>query len=356
VSKPVPPASACSTTGKPQRAFVYVGSQLESLVEGFDIAADGSAHPLTNGPFTAPGQDMRSLGTCLYIAGAALQSFAIQADGSLLPASDPVIPSFGFRNQSIDRTGTTAYGIQLGSAGTAPESSYAFIALGPDGSITYIGSTLDLGDASLNYQQPLAFSLDNQFAYTADGAFSNEVISGFKRNADQRLTAFPVNVSLPPGAGAHGFAVPEHLIAHPTANFVVAVLDGRSLGAFSVNADGSLQFLSQTTGQSTSPIPDEIAFNPTGDIIATAGQSGIELFSFANGTMTHLQHIDGAFTRLTWDKAGHMLALELAVGSDGLIASPNLHIFTVAQGAATAAPGSPHAISIPHAAFVAVAE
>ncbi len=80
--------------------------------------------------------------------------------------------------------------------------------------------------------------------------------------------------------------------------------------------------------------------SPSGNILAVAGTSGLQLFRFNGGNaITSLTDalISSAIDQIFWDNAYHIYAISRSTGQ--------LYVFNVTAKGVTQSPGSPHAIA-----------
>lgn len=83
-----------------------------------------------------------------------------------------------------------------------------------------------------------------------------------------------------------------------------------------------------------------MAFDPSGNFLALAGQNGIQMYQLApGGTLVAVgtpQQTTASFNDVAWDHANHLYA----------ISGSTLYVFNLANGALTQAPGSPYNVTV----------
>ena len=224
--------------------FVYALNSVSNTIGVLALGSDGSLTALpgltkalaagANGAAEVRANPTGDLVVVSERVSNRLETFAVANDGSL---GDPVV---------TPAAGTTAFGfdfttrgqVVVSEAASASASSYAVNA---DGSLSVISA------AAPTLQRATCWLIVNnsgRFAYTANAGTAN--ITGFAVDASGALTRLdPTGVSGNLGAGAQ----PLDLDMSRNGNFLYVMKNGTgTIGAFSVNGDGSLTPLPDTPG------------------------------------------------------------------------------------------------------------
>ena len=224
--------------------FVYALNSVSNTIGVLALGSDGSLTALpgltkalaagANGAAEVRANPTGDLVVVSERVSNRLETFAVATDGSL---GDPVV---------TPAAGTTAFGfdfttrgqVVVSEAASASASSYAVNA---DGSLSVISA------AAPTLQRATCWLIVNnsgRFAYTANAGTAN--ITGFAVDASGALTRLdPTGVSGNLGAGAQ----PLDLDMSRNGNFLYVMKNGTgTIGAFSVNGDGSLTLLADTPG------------------------------------------------------------------------------------------------------------
>lgn len=347
--------SGGSGTTPANSAYVYVSSRTSNTIQGYVASSTGALAAITGSPFTAPAagalaatsqdlfaaeSDQNIVTFSIGSSGALRQTATINAQAlNTYPTDGGPISLF------TDAKGLDVYDNDIYADGA--NNAYQAFAIQSTGSLTYSGVTT-YGDTQ---QFVLPFTADDAYAYGSDCLKGGQEIYGFMRNANGALTYFDPKVTLPAPPSGVGYC-PNGAAISPDNHVVLALAespDGFQMGSsqlavYTVNAtDGTLT----TTDTNTTMPTDQVGlvtdyrFDPAGDTLAVAGQNGVQIYGFVNGKLTAE---GGALTsdeidQVEWDSTGHLYALAQKAGQ--------LFVFTVANGAATPAAGSPYAISSP---------
>jgi 6-phosphogluconolactonase (cycloisomerase 2 family) len=330
-------------------AFAYVGTsvgQSGSAIHGFSFAANGSATPVPGSPVSGPSNDVVTNSAFVFGDDShTIASYKRAADGSLQQSSSlfAVLNNgpgqlWALSDMSLDHTGQTLYAVE--NAG-ADDLYYFFFGVGSDGKLTNTGKI----GPNVNYDSPLVFSPDNNYAYGFGCFHIGWDLTGFRRNGDGSLTPIGgTNQAVPTFDGTNQDYCPEAEAISAMGYLAVGVGElgatpKSGLGVYKINSDGSLTLVQNSTMtlqlQSSSCCGFiGMNFDPSGQFLAVAGSGGIQMFRLSSdGTLSALGGIQQPgpnYLSVAWDKDSHLYA----VAADGL------HVFTVSQG--TLAPaGSP---------------
>jgi 6-phosphogluconolactonase (cycloisomerase 2 family) len=224
--------------------FVYALNSVSNTIGVLALGSDGSLTALpgltkalaagANGAAEVRANPTGDLVVVSERVSNRLETFAVANDGSL---GDPVVtPAAGTTPFGFDFT--TRGQVVVSEAASASASSYAVNA---DGSLSVISAAAPTLQRATCW---LIVSNSGRFAYTANAGTAN--ITGFAVDASGALTRLdPTGVSGNLGAGAQ----PLDLDMSRNGNFLYVMKNGTgTIGAFSVNGDGSLTPLPDTPG------------------------------------------------------------------------------------------------------------
>lgn len=327
-------------------AYTYVGTTGRSTagIYGFSITPDGTIAAVPGSPATGPSSYVLTNSAFVFASDSAnIASYARGNDGSLQQSSITYAvlsngpEPWAIQAMSLDHTGQTLYAME--NAGS-DDTYYFFFSIGSNGKITNTGKI----GPNVNYVSPLVFSPDNNYAYGSGCFHIGWDITGFHRNSDGTLTRLDdrsTNPAVPAYGGTGQFYCPvSEAISQ---NGYLAVADAElgtnttGLGAYKINADGSLTFVQNSTLATQLSSIHGMNFDPSGQYLALAGNGGIQMYQLTpQGTFTPIGGVQQPGTNYLgaqWDANNHLYA----ISSDGL------HVFTNSQGMLTPAPGSPHA-------------
>jgi hypothetical protein len=366
-------ASAQLTASSQPVAYAYVGStgpaQIDStagVITTFSVAADGSAQATSRisggiSALTATSGFVFGVGK----AGTTVQTYTPQADGSLrLTSAVNVIQNYlqgqdeYVANLNPDRSGSI-----LNVGAVWPNSDFVPFAIGPDGKLSYLGTTVGgCGKSSAL----LTFSPDNRWAYdqcwglySKYGRQSNGVLDG--------PYDFQINQ---PTSPLDGNACDPILFSSSSLGYLAVVWNGNSyfcnssegnlLATYSVDQNGNPTLIQ---GSTVAPQiwESDMAIDPSGTYLALGGYVGnqsagaVQVFKLqADGKPVGLSNaivLSGIsnVNSVRWDSFGHLYALG---GSQdpkqcGTNSKCGLYIFNVTAQGITAAPGSPHIVAFP---------
>jgi 6-phosphogluconolactonase (cycloisomerase 2 family) len=340
--------SGGSSGGRSQTAiaYAYVGTVNRSTagIYGFSVGPDGTATAVPGSPATGPSSYVLTNSAFVFASDSAnIASYTRGRDGSLKQSSTTYAvlsngsEPWAIQAMSLDHTGQTLYAME--NAGS-DDTYYFFFSIGPDGKITNTGKI----GPNVNYVSPLVFSPDNNYAYGSGCFHIGWDITGFHRNSDGTLTRLDdraTNTAVPAYAGTGQMYCPVREAI--SQNGYLAVADAElgttttGLGAYKINADGSLTFVQNSTVATQLTSVRGMNFDPTGQYLALAGNGGIQMYQFMpQGTFTPVGGVQQPGTNylgVQWDGDNHLYA----------ISNAGLHVFTNAQGVLTPASGSPHA-------------
>ncbi|MGA8107801.1 MAG: hypothetical protein WBD46_20870 [Acidobacteriaceae bacterium] len=355
-SGPTGSGGSGSGTGTSPAAGAYVYVSLGSgAIQGYSASSSGALTPVSGSPFPAPGVNaLGTNGTFLFAAESSqnIITFSIGSSGALSQTStinaqahNTYVTDGGPLSLFTDPKGLDVYDNDIYADGA--NSRYQAFGVQSGGALTYSGVTT-YGDTQ---QRVLSFTADDSSAYGADCYHGGDYIYGFMRNASGALTYFDPKASLPTPPSGEGYCIGGTAVS-PDNHVVIALgesPDGYQVGSsqlavYTINpSDGSLT----TTDTSATMPTDQVGsvndyrFDPAGDTLAVAGQSGVQIYGYSAGKLA----AEGGpltadpISKVEWDTTGHLYALSMSTGK--------LYAFSVANGAATPVSGSPYAVSSP---------
>lgn len=279
-------------------------------------------------------------------ADGALKQTATHPDGTT--SGTPPAPSGGPANLFLDHTGSTLYDLNINLDGTENNGYQAYAIDQQNGGITLINQT----GGSPGNEGPLTFIGNNEFAYSSSCYHGTVDIYGYQRLQDGGLSSLGSSETTPtPSSG--NYYCPYLAAADPTNHLAIAV---QSTPDDEFQGTAPYQFASYTVNATTGKIsttntyanmpstktgqPFTYWMSSDGKYLAAGGPSGLQIFHF-NGaapltTFTGLLTGD-SINQVWWDNEDHLYALSES--------SKLLFVYQVTSAGATAAPGSPHAIS-----------
>jgi WD40 repeat protein len=198
-------------------------------------------------------------------------------------------------------------------------------------------------------ESALAFTENNQVAYTYVCTARVDGVFGYTRSSTGNLTQMSISMQQPappitsPGTGycVIGIAASAKgrvAIAWVPFQYASSVTVGNQtyVGIYNVNSDNSLTLVpnSGVTTASTSTLA--LNFDPTGTYLAVAGNGGVQTYTLTStGTLTAVaspQDAGVSFTSVAWDKSNHVFATS----------SSGLYVWNAKNGMLSGAAGSPY--------------
>jgi len=348
-------------------AYVYVSSSPSSNkneINAYNAAPDGLLAPVEGSPFSAAaGYDGSTAvnGKYLFLTnGVDIYSYSIATDGALRRVAATNAQQF---NQSdcggpvylfLDRTGSTLYDMDIYN--DCANNAYQFFAVdGSTGGLNYLGVP---AATTPEFDVPLSFTGNNQYAYGASCYHWYQDIFGFVRNSDGSLTALTINPAMP--AAENGEIFCPYLAAADSANHVavsVQALNNSSLqpsgayqlAAYTADSSGNLSTTSTYRNMPKVAVASvtSISLSPAGKLLAVGGSGGLQVFHFnGSGPITHFTGLltGDEVDQLAWDNDNHLYAISRSAGK--------LFVFTITSTGYRQAAGSPYAITSPQSVSV----
>jgi hypothetical protein len=338
-------------------AYVYVSSSPRSnkfQINAYSAASNGALTAVVGSPFVEGGAYMASNGKWLFSTDTIkIYSFSVASDGGLKRVSTINAQELngysngGPLNLFLDRTGSTLYDEDIYGNEEA-NNTYQFFDINQlTGALNYAGAT---SVATPEFETPLSFIANNEYAYGASCYHSYITIYGFSRASNGTLDDLNLNPSIP--ASSQGAYCPYLAAADPTGHVAITltptdeftVLGPTQLGVFTACENGDL-----TTTNTDADMPavavgtvNDISVSPSGKLLAVTGSNGLQVFHFdgANPITKYTGVLTSDFiTQAFWDSNNHLYAISPSAGK--------LYVYTVTPTSHSQAPGSPYAITNP---------
>jgi hypothetical protein len=339
-------------------AFVYVtsnpsGSNYE--INAYAAASTGKLTTIPGSPFSADVQYMAVNGKYLFATnGIDIDSFTIASNGSLTFAASINAQQLnqgdcgGPGQIFLDHSGETLYDMDYLGNICANNPYQSFGVDNAVGSLTYLGVT---AAASPQFDTPLSFISDNNYAYGSSCYHFNPEIYGFARNSDQTLSLLNNNPPMPE-AQTGDFFCPYLAAADPAGHLVVPVqeLTGNwgtaSLPQLAVYTADSAGNLTTTSTYANMPKMQvgaviNLSMAPSGKLLAVSGTSGMQVFH-VNGAnpLTHYTSLitTDQVTQMFWDNDNHLYAISNA---------GHVFVYAITPSKISPVAGSPYSITKP---------
>jgi hypothetical protein len=340
-------------------AFVYVSSNPSGTtyqINAYSAASNGQLTPVPGSPFPASVRQMAVNGKYLFgTDGVFIYSFAIAANGALQEVSSINAQQYnggvgGPAALFLDHTGATLYDEDYDGNNGANTDFQAFSINQSTGQLTYIGAT---SGASTEFDVPLSFIGNNQYAYGSNCVDFTSAIFGFERESNGMLNLLNINPPIP-SAPSGSFYCPYLATADPNSNVAIAMqpLNDNSweptgpyqLAVYTADASGNLTTNSTATNMPATAVQSitDYWMSPSGLLLAVAGTGGAQVFHF-NGA-NPITRYTGLLTKqevdqLFWDNSNHVYA----IGTKANL----LFAGTVTPTSVSKVPGSPYRITNP---------
>jgi hypothetical protein len=320
-------------------------------IAGFNVAADGSTTPAQGSPFTGANGSLATNGSFLLATdGVNIVSYAIGTSGSLAQvstingtANNDTPTGSGIGALSLDRSGSTLYAGEINFQG-ADNDAFALFHLAPSGALSFIANS----GINVNFGGRLTFTSDNKHAYGQGCFFLGWDLFAFIRNSDGTLTAFDDKAPSSPIQN-NQFFCPGPSTASPAGNFLAGAImpEGQtgvndSLSVYTINSDGTLTLVPNSVMTTSFMFLNDIEFDSSGNFVAAATNSGVQLYRLVSGTLVTVgmpQDANTSFDLVRWDSSGHLYAISSS--------AQRLFIYSVNQGNLSPAPGSPYSVANP---------
>jgi hypothetical protein len=297
--------------------------------------------------------------------GKYVASFRIQSTGALkwVKSTDVQTPDAtgcvypGVIN--LDHSGAMMYRVQF-SGGLCDHSHYqSFTIDNTSGKLHFLGKSAD----SFLFNFPPTITANNAHAYGSECLNYQgnplDTFAGYVRESSGLLNLASVSAPDPATKDSNDFYCRAWTAADPTSHVAVTFTDtnfndpysspATQLGVYSVQSGGNLTTTSTWSNMPSTAVGSVagLAMSPDGKLLAVFGSGGLQVFHFNGASpITHFTGLltSAAIVQARWDKDHHLFAVSNSSGK--------LYVFTVTQTSATAAAGSPRAISSPAALAV----
>lgn len=352
-------ATPIAMPAKPPAAFVYVSiqkSQSNFEVSAYSAASNGQLTRVSGSPFPANANYLASNGKYLFGSnGVDIYSFSIASDGALSQVASVNAQNYnedacgGPENLFVDLSGQTLYDPDFLGNICANNAYQAFSIDSATGALNYLDSSL----ASPAFNTPLNFVGNNEYGYSSDCYRDNPGIFGYQRSSTGELTQTSGAAAIP--TAPSGYFYCAYLSATDSANHVaiplmlmnISTMQPAGISQIALYTADSSGNLTTTSTYANMPQTlvgnvNDLRISPSGNLIAIAGTSGLQIFHF-NGA-NPLTHFTGQLTttevdHIFWDSSNHLYAISNSAGK--------LAVFTITSTGATLAPGSPYTIASP---------
>ena len=351
-----------SGSGSSSSFVSYVYTAGASEIHAYGVNANGSLTAVSGSPFafsTAQNDRIATNGSNLYAIDSSFANIDIfsinRSTGSLLMAGtasaltgDPS-QSDQAAGLALDHTGSSLY-VSVGLSDQ--DSGINAFAVGSASTAQQI-KFLSTGAFT---EPPVLFSPNNQFAYSDLCTARVAGVFGYARASDGTLTS--INLANPPGpTGPSGVGFCPGPLAISAKGYMAIVWIPFAFASsvpsnqpfvvtYTINSDGTLTAVSnsQVAPASTSSIGNSASFNaiavgfdPSGSVLAVAGNGGIQTYSLnGSGMLTPVGaplNAGVSFQNVAWDNSSHVFATS----------SSQLYVYSSTSGMLTPATGSPYA-------------
>ena len=363
-------AAATPATGSSSPvAFVYVDSYYsgmnESEIFGFAANSAGGLTALPQSPFSGSLTNMAVNGKYLFGGSnteSDIKTFSIAANGSvkyILTTSAGLsceVPGL----VSLDHTGSDLYAAIGNDCDGVNYAFETFSVQKSTGKLTYTGTTAEGVDSG-----PLSLLGNNTYAYATycnAGYDAYDTFAGYRRQSNGALTNAAITAPLP-STGNSGSVYCRALIASdPTNHLAVYMLRfntstwdvvGNGIAIYTADGNGNL-----TTTSTLANMPETavgyvgaLAMSPSGELLAVGGTGGVQVFHF-NGAKPITPYkvlktkpvAQSSYPVMYWDRANHLYFISAG--------SQKLYVYTITPTHVSQAPGSPYTIREPAALIV----
>ncbi|HWC16777.1 MAG TPA: hypothetical protein VG498_07165, partial [Terriglobales bacterium] len=331
---------------------------------GYGVSPSGSLTALSGSPSstsTAQGTNIVTNGANLYAIAedntANLDIFSINRSNGSLTLANSTSATVGDPNRPDPIHGDPAGGLALDHSGASLYVNVGVTDLNGGINVFAVGN----GSSAQQLQflptgavafPPLVFAPNNQYAYSNTCFFRSEGVYAYTRSSDGTLKGLSLGPVAEPTVAGAAFC-PGALAVSAKGYLAVVWLRqfmccGSSenhvyLMTYKINGDGTLTAISgsqqQTASTSNPNSANNVAanFDPSGIVLAMAGNGGIQTYSLnGNGMLTPAgspQNAGVKFQNVAWDNSSHVFATD----------SSDLYVFTSSNGMLSQSAGSPYA-------------
>ena len=352
-------STSTPSTPSPSGSFLYVGlnngnsrwsnttNTGAGAIAGFSIESDGSLQATPGSPYPGPAGSLASNSdtSTLYSAfETTLNVNRISSDGNLTTSatfnSQPLTSSPGFyEDLSFNSAAQSLYALAIHGAG---DNFFEIYKSGSDGSLTGAGSQ----QATVAIAH-ISFTPSGTYAYQPYCYHFDQEIWAYKSAGNGQFVSFSSKAQLPKLGGQYP-ACPSALSITQDGSRLVAQLnsfDGTAaaVAVYAINADGTLT--PQGSPSPTTAQGSDIAWEASGRYAAVAAKDGLWVYDFTGSTAVAVGGTALAAAQMdhvAFNQAGTLL-FATSTSNQTLY----VFAFNATSGTTTAAPGSPHALSLP---------
>jgi len=357
--------SAIHATNSGNSAYAYVGSggSGTGYINGFAVAPDGSAEPISGSPFSGANASLVGAANFVYATdGNDIVTYTVASNGSLSQTS-----SVNGRAYDLDQQTSDVGGLSLTPNGRnlytdelyydGANNAYLTWNVNTSGQLSYLPAPA-LPPYSTAGGWPFSFSTDDRFAYTWSICSRDGSVWGYSRLSNGSLVRMQPGAQVPPPQQGQGSSSCSQAVATSAAGYAAVAWNGGYccggapvIATYAIQSNGALSLVANSE-QYIGCAQPTMAFDPSGRYLAV-GCSGVQVYALgAQGQPTaigSLQQSTVPFANVAWDSANHLYGVPQsnwqACQSNG--SGCGLHIFNSNAGVLTLAPGAPHAISQP---------
>jgi len=348
-------------------AYVYVasspGNGEPNVIVGYSASSNGALTPIPGSPFQQNAGSMAVNGKYLMAVNNSsppnIDTLQIGSKGALTyltstpcaQTSNGCLTAF---NLFFDHTGSDLY-VMLFDENTNDDTE-SFAVDKSSGTLNYLGDTIT-GAFPGDYTGTF-FIGDNVYAYSTDQSgcmYYN--IYGFQRESSGLLNLLNIQFNVPMPPPGVRIYYPDLTVADPNNNLAFLEQPANPPGCaagplqiavYAADANGNIHTNSTYKDMPATLIqsPYDMKMSPSGQLLAVAGQEGLQVFHF-NGA-TPVTHYTGLLTKdpilqMFWDNSNHLYAISSA---------GKLYVGTVTPTKLAMAPGSPYTVTGPQYVIV----
>ena len=328
-------------------AYAYTASASE--IRAYGVNSDGSLAAVSGSPYAASLENSSIVtnGSNLYAIAEDQNNVDIysinNSSGALALASTASNQNDVSGGLALDHTGSSLYV----SVGCCDENGGVSVFTVGSGSTA---QRIQFANGPAIQPSPLVFSPNNQFTYFFGCSARVEGVFGYTRATDGTLTSFNPGQPTPPTGNSGEAFCPERLAVSAKGDMAIlwvpfAFASRGQVGTetyvmtYAINSDGTLTAIANSQVKTASSAQNKVAlkFDPTGSVLAVAGDGGVQTYSLnGTGTLTPAGaplNVGVTFQNVAWDNSNHVFATS----------STQLYVYNSMSGVLTPAAGSPNA-------------
>jgi len=348
-------------------AYVYVasspGNGEPDVIVGYSASSSGALTPIPGSPFPQNVSSMAVNGK--YLMGVnnsgtpSIDTLQIGSNGALTyvtstPCAQTSSGCLTAFNLFFDHTGSDLY-VMLYDENTNDDTE-SFAVDKSSGTLNYLGDSVT-GAFPGDYTGTF-FIGNNVYAYSTDqSGCMYPGIYGFQRESSGFLNLINTKFNVPKPPPGVNIYYPDLLVADPNNNLAFLEQPTNApecasgplqIAVYTADTNGNIHTNSTYKDMPATLIqnPFDMKMSPSGQVLAVAGQEGLQLFHF-NGAnpVTHYTGLltTDPITRMFWDNSNQLYAISSA---------GKLYVGTVTPTKITMAPGSPYLVTSPQYVIV----